>query len=140
MTFLLTIHSIVRWLIVIVAAVLIVKFAIGWLKKQPFDGMARGLSGAFGGLMDTQLLLGLLFFIWSGAAIEGGFAIRQRWEHLAVMLIAVVVGHLPALWKKLDDQKRYRNGLIAILVAILLVVVGVSLLPGNRWLSITGLF
>lgn len=140
MTILLTIHSIVRWAVVLVALAAIVKFALGLAQKQPYDKAASGLAAGFSGLMDTQLLLGLLFFIWSGAAIEGGFAIRQRWEHLAVMLIAVVVGHLPSMWKKLDDQKRYRNGLIAIVAAILLVVLGVSLLPGNRWLTITGLF
>lgn len=140
MIILLTLHSLVRWAVVLVALATILKFALGLAQKQPYDKAARGLAAGFSGLMDTQLLLGLLFFILNGAAIEGGFAIRQRWEHLAVMLIAVVVSHLPAMWKKLDDQSRYRNGLIAIIAAILLVVVGVSLLPGNRWLTITGLF
>ncbi len=140
MTILLTLHSILRWAIVLVALAAIVKFVLGLAQRQPYDKAARGLAGAFSGLMDTQALLGILFFILNGAAIEGGFALRHRWEHLTVMLIAVIVGHLPAMWKKLDDQKRYRNGLIAIVVAILLVVVGVSTLPGNRWLTITGLF
>ena len=140
MTILLTLHSLVRWAIVLVALAAVIKFALGLAKKQSYDQAARGLASAFSGLMDTQALLGILFFVLNGAAIEGGFALRYRWEHLAVMLIATVVGHLPAMWKKLDDQKRYRNGLIAILVALLLVAVGVATLPGNRWLTITGLF
>ncbi len=140
MIILLTLHSLVRWAIVLVALAAVIKFALGLAQKRPYDRAAGGLAAAFSGLMDTQALLGILFFVINGAAIEGGFAIRQRWEHLAVMLIAVVVGHLPAMWKKLDDQKRYRNGLIAILAALLLIFIGVSTLSGNRWLTITGLF
>jgi hypothetical protein len=140
MTFVLTIHSIVRWLTVFVAVALIVKFALGWLKQHSFDKTARALSGAFGGLMDTQLLLGLIFFIWNGSMIEGGFGLRHRWEHLGVMVIAVVIAHLPAMWKKKDDTTRYRNTLFAVLAALVLIIVGVATLPGNRWLHITGLF
>ena len=133
------IHSIVRWLIVIVAAVLIVKFAIGWLKKQPFDGMARGLSGAFGGLMDTQLLLGLMYFLITGFG-GTGFP-RFRWEHFITMLIAVVIAHLPTAWKKKADDIRYRNTLFAVIVALLFVAAGIMPLGGwARWWHITGLF
>ncbi len=138
MTILLTLHSILRWVIVLVALAVIIKFALGLIQKQPYDKTARGLVSAFGGLMDTQLLLGTAFFIWSGLAIQGGFALRHRWEHLAVMLAAVIVAHLPSMWKQRDDQTRYRNGLAAILVSILLVIVGVFALPGNRWLTISG--
>jgi hypothetical protein len=129
---LLTIHSIVRWLATLTALALIVRLVIGLVKKQPFDKLATGLTSAFGGLMDTQLLLGLLFFIWSGMA-QGGFSLRYRWEHLVAMLVAVLVAHLPVLWKKLDDEKRYRNTLAAVIFALLLVFLGVALLPGNRW-------
>ena len=140
MIILLTLHSLIRWAIVVVALAALIKFTLGLVQILPYDRAASGLAAAFSGLMDTQALLGILFFIINGAAVAGGFAIRQRWEHLAIMLIAVVIGHLPSMWKKLADQKRYRNGLIAILVALLLVVVGVAALPGNRWLTITGLF
>src|SRR5512145_71260 len=122
MTILLTIHSLVRWAIVLVALAAVIKFTLGLAQKRSYDRAAGGLAASFSGLMDTQALLGILFFVINGAALEGGFALRHRWEHLAIMLIAVVVGHLPSMWKKLDDQKRYRNGLIAILVALLLVV------------------
>ncbi|PWH13233.1 MAG: hypothetical protein DDG60_10580 [Anaerolineae bacterium] len=139
MTLLLTLHSILRWVIVLVAVAVIVKFGIALLKRQSYDRMARGLASGFAGLMDLQLLIGTVFFVWSGLSIQGGFALRHRWEHLVVMLIAVLVAHLPSRWKQKDDLTRYRNGLVAILFSLLLVVVGVFALPGNRWLTISGL-
>ncbi len=132
MNLLLPLHSIVRWAIVVVALAALVRFALGLIQQQAYDKAARGLASAFSGLMDTQALLGLLFFILSGMA--GGFALRYRWEHLSAMLVAVIVGHLPSMWKTLPDGQRYRNGLIAILAALLLVFLGVATLPGNRWL------
>ncbi len=138
MTILLTLHSILRWVIVLVALAILFKFGLALIQKQPYDRVARGLTAAFGGLMDTQFLLGTAFFVWSGLAIQGGFTLRHRWEHLAVMLVAVTVAHLPEMWKQRDDQTRYRNGLVAVLVSILLVVAGVFALPGNRWLTISG--
>jgi hypothetical protein len=135
---LLTIHSILRWLIILVAIAAIVKLALGLFKKQAYDKMTRGLVAGFAGLMDTQFLLGLMFFIWNGMLV--GFGGRERWEHLFVMLIATAVAHLPAKWKNAEDPIRQRNTLYAIVGALALVVVGVSLLPGNRWLRIAGLF
>ncbi len=140
MLFILTLHSIVRWLTVLAAAALIIRFALGWFKKQPYDKTSNALAAAFGGTMDLQLTLGFIYFIWNGMMIDGGFALRHRWEHLVVMLAAVAVAHLPAMWKKKEDAIRYRNGLIAVVVSLLLVVVGVGLLPGNRWLGIAGLW
>ncbi|MCS6994834.1 MAG: hypothetical protein N2117_05980 [Anaerolineales bacterium] len=140
MTFLLTLHSILRWLVVFVALALLIRFGLGLIQKHAYDRSARGLASAFAGLMDLQLLIGTVFFVWSGFAIQGGFALRHRWEHLFVMLLAVLAAHLPAAWKKKDDQTRYRNGLSAVLVSLLLVVIGVFALPGNRWLTISGLF
>jgi hypothetical protein len=100
--------------------------------------MTGGLVSAFAGLMDTQLLLGLMFFLWNGLA-GAGFP-RQRWEHLVIMLAAVIVAHLPAMWKKAESQKRLRNTLLAVVGSLVLVVLGVSMLQPNRWLVIFGLW
>ena len=54
-----------------VAVVAIVKFAIGWAANSLFKGMDCGLASGFSGLMDLQVLLGLIYFIWNGIAITG---------------------------------------------------------------------
>lgn len=76
MPILLTLHSILRWLTILAALGAIFKLTEGLLQKKEYNKTSSGLVAAFGGLMDTQLLLGLLFFIWNGLA-GAGFP-RQR--------------------------------------------------------------
>ncbi|MCL4267905.1 MAG: hypothetical protein KJZ72_00100 [Anaerolineales bacterium] len=125
---LLPLHSYLRWLIVIVAVTAIVKFAIGWLRGGAFKGMDRGLASGFAGLMDLQVLLGLIILIGLGGS-EGYPMVRI--EHGVTMILAAVVGHLPARWKNAADDIRFRNTLFCILGALLLVFVGVMRLPGG---------
>ena len=130
MSILLMLHSIVRWVIVLVAVVAIVKLALGWLRGGAFKGMDRGLVAGFSGLMDLQATLGIVFLLWNGLATEIGFP-RHRIEHAFVMIIAAVVAHLPARWKNAADATRFRNSLLAIVVSLVLVYIGVATLPGG---------
>jgi len=129
MNILLMAHSGLRWLILLVAAIAAVKFALGWLQGGEFKGMDRGLSSAFSGLMDLQVTLGLVFLLWSGFSGAGFPAFRI--EHAVAMILAAVVAHLPARWKKADSKRRFRNTLFAIIGSILLVIVGLTVLPGG---------
>lgn len=131
MNALLDIHSIIRWLILLIAFIAVVKFAIGWLRGGAFKGMDRGLTTAFSGMMDLQALLGLILLLGLGFSESGGGFTRHRLEHAFVMILAAVVGHLPARWKKAADNIRFRNALFCILGALLLVYIGVTTLPGG---------
>jgi hypothetical protein len=133
MDILFRIHSDTRWLVVLVGVVALVKFLIGWLGKGKFQKFDRILTSAFSGLVDLQVLLGLVFLIWSGLA-GVGFP-RQRLEHAFIMIIAAVVAHLPSRWKSLGDTKRFRNSFLAVLGVGVLIFLGVVLLPGGmvRW-------
>ena len=129
MEFLLTIHSVLRWIIIVVAALAVFKFALGWATNSPFKGMERGLAAGFSGLLDTQVLLGFIFFLWdgfSGAGFPG-----HRWEHMVIMLVAAALGHVPSRLKALGDKQRFLYSVAAILGALALVYVGVMRLPGG---------
>ncbi len=129
MDFLLTLHSILRWIIIAVAALTVFKFAISWAGNQSFKGMDRGLAAGLSGLMDAQVLLGLVFFLWSGFSGEGfpGY----RWLHMLIMIVAAALGHVPSRLKALGDKQRFFYSVVAILGALALVYVGVMLLPGG---------
>jgi len=129
MNILLMAHSGLRWLILLVAVVAIIKFTVAWRAGSTFKGMDRGLTAAFSGLMDLQVTLGIIFLLWSGFA-GAGFP-RYRIEHGVTMILAAGVAHLSARWKKADDKTRFRNNLFTIIGSLILVLIGIASLPGG---------
>ena len=127
MATLLEIHSIVRWLIVIVGFIAIIKFLIGMARKSAWGKMDRGLSSSFSGLIDLQVTLGLLYFLITGF---GGVGFPPfRIEHMVTMMIAAVVGHAPAMFKKAANK--HAVAFYAVIGALILIVIGVYRLPGG---------
>ncbi|NLF74815.1 MAG: hypothetical protein GX573_03895 [Chloroflexi bacterium] len=128
------IHSDLRWLLVAVAVLAVIRLVIGWLRREsPYDPISRSLMLLFSIGLDIQVLVGLIYFIWNG--IDADYWPRQRFEHLVVMLIAAGVAHLPRRWRSAPAPVRYRNDALTVLAVLVIVFVGVILLPGgtNRW-------
>ena len=128
MNILLMIHSILRWVILLVAVIAIVVFLVSWLRRSQLQGVDRGLMSGFSGLMDLQATLGIVLLVWSGLA-GVGFP-RYRLEHAFIMVLAAVVAHLSARWKNAEEPIRYRNYFLIILASLALVLIGISVLPG----------
>lgn len=127
------IHSWLRWIVVLVAVIALVRFAMGLARHQAYDKMSNGLMQGFSGLLDLQATVGLVYLLVSGFG-GAGFPM-PRIEHAVTMIVAVVVAHLPARWKSAADPVRYRRGLLAVLGALLLIAAGVYSLGGgaSRW-------
>ncbi|MER3457965.1 MAG: hypothetical protein C4309_04395 [Chloroflexota bacterium] len=132
MGFVLMLHSLVRWVIVIVAVIALVRLALGWVRGNAFGRLDRGLVSGFAGLMDLQALLGLIYLFWSGLSGDGFPAYRIL--HAFIMIAAVAVAHLGARSSGSGDVVRYRNALLSIVAALALIVVGVAILP-QGWLG-----
>lgn len=122
--FLLTLHSIVRWVIMVAALAAVVRFALGWRRGGQFSLMDNGLAAGFSGLMDLQILLGLVYLFWTGFTGQGFAAYRI--QHTVTMIFAAVAAHLPSRWKKETDTVRYRNSLFAVLGAVLIIIAGLA--------------
>ncbi len=128
MNILLMIHSILRWVILLVAVIAVVVFLVSWLRRSTLNGMDRGLMSGFSGLMDLQATLGIILLIWGGL---GGIGFpTYRIEHGLIMILAAVVAHLSARWRSAEEPLRYRNYLFTILGSLILVLIGISVLPG----------
>ncbi len=133
MSILFTLHSLVRWIIVLVALVAVVKFAWGWMHRANPDKMDQGLMSGFSGLIDLQAALGLVFLIGNGVGGAGFPAFRL--EHGFTMIVAAALAHLPARWRKVTNALVLRNNALVILGVLALIVVGVGVPLGwSRWL------
>lgn len=126
-------HSGFRWVVVVIAALTVIRLVIGLLGRQSYDRSSSLLMTLFNTSLDIQGLLGLIYLIWNG--IDAGYWPRERFEHLAVTFFAIFIAHLSKRWANAPDAKRYRNDLVVVLVAMALIVIGVLLLPGGsaRW-------
>lgn len=120
MAMLLRFHGDIRWLVVIVAAVVIIKFLIGWLGKKQYAPLDKKLLTAYSILLDINVLLGLIL-LFSTRGPNG-----PRMEHATTMILAVVAAHATAIWRKSNDSPtKYRNQLLMVLLSLALVIVGV---------------
>ena len=123
----LKIHSLLRWVIVAVSIAALVWFVLVWLRGMRSEKADRGLMAAFSGLIDTQVLIGIIYILWSGFT-GAGFPL-YRIEHAVVMIIAAVTAHSAMGWRKAGVQTRARNNAALIVGVLVLIFIGVSLLP-----------
>lgn len=115
-----TIHGELRWVIAIVAIIVLIKFAIGWFGKREYQPIDRTLLLIYTSLMDVNLVLGLILLFSLG--LSG----MVRLEHAITMILAVVSAHLTALWRKSEDSTtKYRNQLLMVLLSLVFVLLGV---------------
>lgn len=121
-----TIHGEMRWLVVLAAVVVIVKFLMGWLGKRQYASLDQKLLLVFTILLDINVLLGLIILFFGG-----GFS-GPRLEHATTMILAVIAAHMTAMWKRsTNDSLKFRNQLLMVVLAVILVIFGVIRLRGG---------
>jgi uncharacterized membrane protein YqhA len=130
----LMIHSVLRWLVVIAAVAAAGKALAGWLGKQPFTKLDDRLGSAFTIVMDVQLLVGLILYVFLspltqaafqdlGAAMSDGTLRFFAVEHLAVMVVAVVLAHVGrATSRRAADDKKHQRAAIWYGLALLTIL------------------
>lgn len=126
---LITIHGLIRWVLVAIAIALIVRFAIGWLGRGSFTSLDRKLGSAFAIAMTIQFALGLVNLI--GLASIGAFRPAVHFEHAFYGLVATAASHLAVASKNRPDVIRFRNGLLLTGGVLVLVLLSVTRLRGS---------
>jgi hypothetical protein len=126
-------HSSLRYIVLLLLVIVVVKSFLGWMNKQPFTGLDNKLSLWL--LIGThlQLLVGfLLFFVsplvqFSGATMKD--AVIRYWtvEHNFMMLIAITLITIARIsHKKLPtDQAKHKRLFVLNLIALLIIVVAI---------------
>ena len=141
-TFVLATHNIVRWLVLIVGVIAVVMAFVGWFGKRNWRDTDDKLGLAYTGLLDLNLLLGLLLYIFLSPITKAAFAnfgaamgdSTLRFfavEHIFGMVVAIVLAHVGRSRSKKasDSVKKYRTA--AIWFALSLVAV-LAMIPWER--------
>ncbi len=128
MHFLQNLHGHMRWLIMLAAVIHLVVLIMAIAK--PAAPKLRKITGAaFAGLLDLQLLTGLIFLVMK---LSNGLPVTHHtFEHLATMLVVVVLMHMAVRWVKKETAAETRKALTATVVSIALIVFGVVRLLGG---------
>ena len=126
MSFLMTIHGELRWLVALAGLIVVVKFLIGWLGKREYTSLDRTLLLVFTILLDVNVLLGLILLLFGG-----GFS-GPRLEHATTMVLATIAAHMTARFRGTPvAATKFRNQLLLVLLALGLVLMGVFRLRGG---------
>lgn len=139
---LLHLHNVLRWLILIAALVVLLKYFIGWFSQQSWKKSDRILGIIFTALIDLQFLTGIvLYFFVSpitktafqdfGAAMKNADLRFYAVEHSVMMLIAVSLIHIG--WsrskKATTDKSKFNQALIFFGIAYVIMI---ALIPWSR--------
>jgi hypothetical protein len=130
---LLTIHSLVRWLVLISLLVAIYRAYSGWLGNKKYTRTDNALSSATVSIAHFQLVLGISLYCISPVVryFMSYFkkAVHEReirffgMEHITMMLIAIVlmtVGSAKAK-KQITDRQRFRITAIWFTIALIII-------------------
>ena len=136
------IHSWLRWIVLVLAVIVIFKSFMGWQLKQKYGKSDNALSASFVGSMHLQLLIGLILYfflspITTSAFQDFGGAMKaasiRYWavEHIFVMILAVVVAQIGRSRSKKASSniKKFKTVTIFYLIALILML---SRIPFNE--------
>jgi hypothetical protein len=134
--FLLSIHNIARWL-VLLAAIYLLYRSLSGLRGRSYGSADRQAGLMYTALMDTQLLLGILLMVLSplvqsalanpGAAMQNDQTRFFLAEHWVLMLAAVVLAHVGSVRvrKAAEALLKQRQALIWYGLSIALMLLGI---------------
>jgi uncharacterized membrane protein YozB (DUF420 family) len=143
----LALHNVVRWIVLIFGVLAIVSAYRGWFGSRAWTELDRRFGVFFGSAMDTQLLLGLILYIFLRpltTAMLSNFALAQSnpqtrffgIEHILLMLVAVVLVHVGSVMsrKPADDVAKHRTAAIYYSLAVVVILIAIPwwrpLFPG----------
>jgi hypothetical protein len=135
-TALLHTHNLLRWVILVLAILTLVKAAQGYSGGRPYAATRR-IGVMFMASLHVQLVLGLLLFLTSplveAAMADMRTAMGQRdirffiAEHPMLMVAATIVATIGSIVAKnaADDRAKHRKLLVFTVVTVVLLLAGI---------------
>lgn len=134
---LLTVHSYLRWLVLLAGVLAIAKMAKGYSSGSAYGPADRRYSAIFVGLFDLQFLIGLILY-WVSPLTHGAMqnmpvAMQDPHtrffvaEHPMMMFIALCVAHGASIWSRRAtvDRAKFMRASLGFSLALGLVLAGI---------------
>lgn len=134
----LALHNVLRWVVVVVAVVTLVRMFSGVFRARPWQAADTKWGKWFTMALDIQLLVGLvLYFVLSplttaamanmGAAMSDSTLRFFAVEHSLMMVVAVVLAHVGAVLvrRATTDAARFRRGAIWFTLTVLIIAASI---------------
>lgn len=136
-------HSGLRWLVLVLAVIVIVKSMMGMFGRPKYTKLDNILAASYVGTMHLQFLIGLILYLFLspltatafqdfGAAMKNPELRFWAVEHLVIMLLAIVLAQVgrSISKKKPEDRIKFRFQAIFFALSLLFLVVGI---PWDRF-------
>lgn len=137
-TGLLHLHNTLRWIILLAALITLLKYFIGWFSQKPWEKADNILGAVFTGLMDLQLLTGVVLYAFVspvtqaafqdfGAAMKNADLRFYAVEHAIMMLIAVALVHIGRVKTKraAASKAKFANSLLFFGIAYIIILAAI---------------
>ena len=133
--FFLSLHSIVRWLVLIALIYSIYRGFVGWYSKGIFGQTERRIRQVTGSLAHVQLLLGVVLYFISPTTeyFMSHFSEAMKipaisffgMSHSAAMFIAIIIITIGSIISKkaVTDTKKYSRMTIYYSIALLIILI-----------------
>lgn len=124
-------HSGWRYIVLLMLAVAVVKFLLGWLQSSQWSPLDRRIGVITTVTLDIQLLLGLI--LWALAAGKGGLAgrLQHPLEHPLLMIVAIAMMHVGwSRTKKAAPERKFAVAAITFILTSIIVALGVARVTG----------
>jgi hypothetical protein len=112
-------HSGLRYLVLLMGLIAIAYFAFGLATKRPVDKSVRIIGSSFVGLLDLQIVLGILLLA------TGWPFYPKLWGHLVMMGLAAGLAHALLVVNRKRPNPGYLLPLLAVAGAFILVIGGI---------------
>ncbi len=141
----LSLHSWIRWIVLLLALVVIAKSFAGWKGSKSYGKSDNAMSAAFIGLLHLQLLIGLVLYFFLSPITQAAFAdfgaamgeASQRYwavEHVMMMIIGVAVAQIGRIKSKKAtlDSLKFKTVAIYYTIALLLILSRIPFTESGR--------
>ena len=135
--FILTLHSVVRWVVVIAGIAVVIMAFAGWFGNRNWTSSDDRLTMLFTTFLDLNVLLGIFLYLILSPITRGAFqnmgdAMKNSnvrfftVEHCCIMIVAVVVAHIgrSRAKKAADDKGKFKQAAIFFTIAMILILLG----------------